>query len=114
MTEDPLSFADVVRDLSQRSSRALSSQLAARSPELRRFLTETFEAPAGAAGALLADPVFEATFGWRLARKTMGELAESGALSSRLVDAMDGPPPECADHRFDRNWHPYEHQCWRS
>ena len=115
MTEHPLSFADVVRDLSQRSSRALSSQLAVRSPELRRFLTNTFEAPAGSDGALLADPIFEATFGWRLARETMADLAKSGALSPRLVGAMDSPPQDCADYRFGRDWHPYDHQlrCWR-
>ena len=115
MTEQPLSFADVVRDLSQRSSRALSSQLAVRSPALRRFLTDIFEAPAGSDGALLADPVFEATFGWRLARETMTELAESDTLSRRLVDAMDSPPSDCADYRFGADWHPYEHQlqCWR-
>ena len=115
MTEPPLSFADVVRDLSQRSSRALSSQLAVRSPELRHFLTDTFEAPAGSDGALLADPVFEATFGWRLARETMMDLAESDTLSRRLVDAMDSPPSDCADYRFSRDWRPYEHQVqsWR-
>ena len=115
MTEPPLSFADVVRDLSQRSSRALSSQLAVRSPELRHFLTDTFEAPAGSDGALLADPVFEATFGWRLARETMMDLAESDTLSRRLVDAMDSPPADCADYRFSRDWRPYEHQVqsWR-
>ena len=115
MTEHPLSFAAVVRDLSQRSSRALSSQLAVRSPELRRFLTGTFEAPAGSDGALLADPIFEATFGWRLARETMVDLAKSGTLSPRLVGAMDSPPQDCADYRFGRDWHPYDHQlrCWR-
>lgn len=115
MTEQPLSFADVVRDLSQRSSRALSSQLAVRSPELRRFLIDTFEAPAGSDGALLADPIFEATFGWRLARETMADLAEAGTLTPRLVEAMDSPPADCADYRFDRDWRPYEHQlrCWR-
>ena len=115
MTELSLSFADVVRDLSQRSSRALSSQLAVRSPELRRFLTDTFEAPAGSDGALLADPIFEATFDWRLARETMADLAKSGTLSPRLVGAMDSPPPDCADSRFGRDLRPYDHQlrCWR-
>ena len=115
MTEQPLSFADLVRDLSVRSSRALSSQLAVRSPELRRYLTGKLEAPPGSDDALLADPVFEATFGWRLADETMADLAESGTLSRRLVAAMDDPPPDCADHRFGRDWRPYEHQlrCWR-
>ena len=115
MTEQPLSFAAVVRDLSQRASRALSSQLGLRSPELRRFLTDTFEAPAGSDGALLADPVFEATFGWRPAQQTMAELAESGTLSARLVGAMDRPPPDCVDHRFGHDLRPYDHQlrCWR-
>lgn len=115
MTEQPLSFADLVRDLSVRSSRALSSQLAVRSPELRRYLMGKLEAPPGSDDALLADPVFEATFGWRLADETMADLAESGTLSRRLVAAMDDPPPDCADHRFGRDWRPYEHQlrCWR-
>ena len=115
MTEQPLSFADVVHDLSQRSSRALSSQLAVRSPELRRFLIDTFEAPAGSDGALLADPIFEATFGWRLARETMADLAGAGTLTPRLVGAMDSPPPDCADYRFGRDRRPYDHQlrCWR-
>ena len=115
MTEQLISFADVVCDLTQRSSRALSSQLAVRSPELRRFLTDTFEAPAGSDGALLADPIFEATFGWRLARETMAELAESDTLTPQLVGAMDSPPQDCADYRFGRDLRPYEHQlrCWR-
>ena len=115
MTEQPLSFADLVRDLCVRASRALSSQLAVRSPELRHYLAEKLEAPPGSDDALLADPVFEATFGWRLADETMADLAESGTLSPRLVAAMDDPPPDCADHRFGRDWHPYEHQlrCWR-
>ena len=115
MTEQPLSFADLVRDLCVRSSRALSSQLAVRSPELRRYLAGKLEAPPGSDDALLADPVFEATFGWRLADETMADLAESGTLSPRLVAAMDDPPADCADHRFGRDWHPYEHQlrCWR-
>ena len=81
-----------------------------RSPALRHFLTNIFEAPAGSDGALLADPVFEATFGWCLAREVMTDLAESDTLSRRLVDAMDSPPSDCADYRFGRDWHPYEHQ----
>ena len=115
MTEPSLSFADLVRDLSARSSRAISSQLAVRSPELRRYLAGKLEAPPGSDDALLADPVFEATFGWRLADQTMADLAESATLSPRLVAAMDDPPADCADHRFGRDWRPYEHQlrCWR-
>ena len=115
MTEPSLSFADLVRDLSARSSRAISSQLAVRSPELQRYLAGKLEAPPGSEDALLADPVLEATFGWRLADQTMADLAESAELSPRLVAAMDDPPADCADHRFGRDWRPYEHQlrCWR-
>jgi superfamily II DNA or RNA helicase len=78
-------------------------------PELRQFLSEQFNKPVGDPNNFLADPVFEAIFGWEEANITMDRLA--GALLERsLVDAMDSPPAELKDYAFRKAWKPYQHQ----
>ena len=66
MTEDrmdTLSVSNLIRDLSVRSGRAILSQLGLRSPALRGYLENLYARNPGEPGALLADPVLEATFG---------------------------------------------------
>jgi DEAD/DEAH box helicase domain-containing protein len=98
-------FTALTRDLTTRAARAYLSRLGMVNPVLRRHLAARFEREAGAAGSFLADPVFEATFGWSPAPKTMRALAPS-LLAPSLVDAMDRVGPS----RFGADWHPFTHQ----
>lgn len=73
-------------------------------------MNELFDRPFGEPGSFLADPAFEAVFGWKSGDKRMSDLA-GNLLSKELVDAMDKPPKELAnDYRFPRDQRPYLHQ----
>ena len=115
MTES-VNISNLIRDLSTRSGRAILSQLGLRSPALRRHLESVYAGEPGEPGALLADPVLEATFSWTLADVSMQGLTRGGLLRRELVSAMDKPPPEYrAEYAFPRDRKPYRHQldCWR-
>lgn len=77
---------------------------------LRRHLLSLFSRGYGEPGCFLADPVFEATFGWRTAEKKMSQL--SGALlHPSVVNAMDKPWGEASqEYRFPSDALPYSHQ----
>lgn len=110
------SLGRLFSDLTKRSGRAVLSQLGVRSAVLRRYLSTLYSQEPGAPDALLADPVFEATFGWRMAGQTMSDLAKDRLLSPELVSALDSPPsPYRRDYAFPRNRRPYQHQVdsWR-
>jgi len=102
-------FQPLIRQLSERSAEATLSILGISHPELRQFLTEQFNQPVGDANNFLADPVFEAIFGWEEANITMDRLAGS-LLERALLDAMDSPPAELKDYAFRKEWKPYQHQ----
>ena len=115
---DTVSISDLIRDLSTRSGRAILSQLGLRSPALRRYLADLYAREPGQPGALLADPVLEAGFGWRLADTDMRGLVGSGLLRRDLVAAMDKPSRgngTLRDHAFPRARRPFQHQldCWK-
>ena len=106
----------LINDLAQRSGRAVLSQLGVRSAVLRSYLASLYAREPGAPGSLLADPVLEATFGWKTTGGTMADLAKDGLLSRELVSALNKPPsPHRQDYAFPRNRKPYQHQvdCWR-
>src|SRR5574338_287528 len=108
-------FSDLLPVLAQRAKLAGISRLGFNNGPLDRHLATMFERPYGEPGAFLADPTFEAVFGWRKAEKRMKDLT-STLLTDSLVQAMDEPPPELAkDYRFARDQHPYLHQlaAWR-
>jgi DEAD/DEAH box helicase domain-containing protein len=100
------SFTALSHELTRRAARAWLSKLGVITPSLRRHLSELTERDAGEVGSFLADPVFEATFGWSPAGPTLRELAGSGLLHPRLVDAMDS----AGGHRFAATSRPYAHQ----
>lgn len=103
-------FADALPVLAARSKLAAISRLGFANAPLRRHLAEVFARPYGDTGSFLADPTFEAVFGWRNASESMAEL-EGTLLSPELVRAMDAPPPDfIKDYRFARNQQPYTHQ----
>lgn len=108
-------FAELLPLLAERAKHAAISWLGFANVPLRRFLAETFDRPFGQPGAFLADPTFEATFGWKRAEERMEELAGK-LLCPALVQAMDQPPKElAADYRFAKDQFPYRHQleAWR-
>lgn len=102
-------FQPLIRQLSERSAEATLSILGISHPELRQFLSEQFNRPVGDANNFLADPVFEAIFGWEEANITMDRLAGS-LLERSLLDAMDSPPSDLKDYAFRKEWKPYQHQ----
>ena len=106
---------ELIHDLSTRSGRAILSQLSLRSPALREHLAKLYAREPGEPGSLLADPVVEAAFGWKVADQDMLSLAKAQLLTQDLVHAMDRPAPEFrSEYRFPANRKPFKHQfkCW--
>ena len=114
MTEETR-ISDLIADLATRSGRAIMSQLGLRSQALRDHLVALYAREPGQPGALLADPVFEGAFGWRLADADMAGLASTGLLNADLVAAMANPPQELREHAFPETRMPFLHQeaCWK-
>lgn len=104
--EDTKYFSTLAHSMTRRAARAWLSKLGVITPALRRHLAARVERDAGDTGSFLADPVFEATFGWTTAAPTLRTLASQGVLDARLVAAMDG----AEGHRFEARAHPYNHQ----
>lgn len=103
-------FGSLTRNLQTRAARAAISKLGPVSNGFRRFLFEEFDRGEIVDGSgFLANPVFEATFGWDEHEQTMGDLAGQ-LLHQDLVTAMDSPPPGLEAQRFRRAWKPYTHQ----
>lgn len=109
-------FTELFPVLAERSRLASICRLGYANIPLRRHLHELFSKPYGQPGAFLADPTFEAVFGWQAGQHSMRQLSEEGLLHSNLVKAMDVPPKElAADYRFASSLKPYTHQAesWR-
>lgn len=103
-------YSDLMPVLAERARLAAIARLGFANAPLRRHLAELFSRPYGQAGAFLADPTFEAVFGWRKGSKTMADLA-GGLLTPELVEAMAEPPEDLAgEYRFERSQRPYRHQ----
>jgi len=102
-------FSTLVQELGQRAARSLISKFSPVSNPLRAHLHEKFECQPGDSGSFLADPVFEASFGWDQAPQSMQDLS-GNLLHPRLVEAMDAPPEDLKEQRFASQWHPYSHQ----
>lgn len=104
-------FSELLPTLAERSKLAAISALGFANVPLRRYLDEVFSRPFGSPGAFLADPAFEATFGWKTGDRSLRQLAEDGLLHPELVDAMNAPPEDlAADYRFAEDLRPYAHQ----
>jgi len=103
-------FSSLLPELSTRAARATVSRLGFSNQALRTHLSELFSRRFGEPGSFLGDPVFEATFGWEQAGRTMESLSPT-LLTHRLINAMDKPMgSEASDYRFPRNIAPYKHQ----
>ena len=76
MNEPPQSFFTSLSDqLNRGATRAALGLLGFRSDALREHMRSLFQSAPGTGDAFLADPVFEATFGWRPAKATLGDLS---------------------------------------
>ena len=102
-------FQPLIAQLSQRSAEATLSILGISDPALRQFLSEQFNQPLGDSNNFLADPVFEAIFGWEEANISMERLAGS-LLERPFLEAMNKPPVDLKDYAFSKDWNPYQHQ----
>lgn len=103
-------FSELVDTLATRSGHATVSWLGFSNTPLRRHLLEVFRRPYGASGSFLANPSFEAAFGWRTAETKLGELS-GRLLHPSLVGSLDAPDPQMAsDYRFPFDRRPYLHQ----
>jgi len=103
-------YSQLLPILSDRSRLAATSWYRFANVPLRNHINELFSQPFGEPGSFLADPAFEAVFGWQAGDKRMSDLA-GNLLSDALVDAMDNPPRELTeDYRFPRDQYPYLHQ----
>ena len=80
-------YAALAEQLSRRATRAVVGLRGLRSDALRAYLAARLDQAPGTEGALLADPVFEATFGWQLSTKTLDALS-GGLLCDSLVRAL--------------------------
>ena len=98
-------FSRLMPSLAERSGQAAISRLGFANIPIRHRLRELFEQPYGAAGAFLADPAFEATFGWKTAAYSINALQDR-LLTPELIKAMD----QAGDHAFKRQMFPYRHQ----
>jgi len=78
-------------------------------PALNRFLSRQFLSPYGQGWNFLGDPAFEAVFGWKRDSRTLAQLS-GNILHRATVSAMNEPPAELKEYRFDKKKHPYTHQ----
>ncbi len=109
-------YASLTTQLNRRATRAVLGLLGFRNDALREYLREIFERDPGVPGAFLADPVFEATFGWRQAAQSLAELS-GGLLHREVVRALANPPEKLREeYAFPASIHPYAHQlaAWRA
>lgn len=105
-------FQPLLSDLRQRSERAAQGLLCLGSDPLRQYLHARQTAAPGTEGALLADPVFEPTFGWEESTHTMGQLS-GNLLHPKLLEVMSAPPTapdDLSDYAFPLDRRPYRHQ----
>ncbi|MGZ8217124.1 DEAD/DEAH box helicase [Methylomagnum sp.] len=112
-------YAALATQLNRSASRAALGLLGFRSDPLREHLRGLFESAPGTQHSFLADPVFEAMFGWKPAPQTLGQLSGT-LLHPALVDALVNPARNRKDESLVDPWeggqHPYRHQleAWRA
>ena len=108
--QTPSFFTSLAEQLNQGATRAALGLLSFRSDALRKHLLSLFQSTPGTGGSFLADPVFEATFGWSPAEATLGDLAGK-LLHPDVVKALCEPYEAFAEeYTFPTQQRPYQHQ----
>jgi hypothetical protein len=94
----------------QRGTRSILSLLGISNRALRTRLGRMLGGEPGSKSALLADPVFEPTFGWHTTEQTMSSMP-TNLLHPRLKQAMTSPPDKLIkEYAFPPDRHPFSHQ----
>lgn len=109
-------YGSLTEQLQRGATRAVLGLMGFRSDAFREHLRTLLQDVPGTANSFLADPVFEATFGWRPANVTLGGLTGK-LLHADLVNAMRNPPKHLArEYTFPARQRPYLHQiqAWRA
>ncbi len=100
----------LIREQQNRGVRSVLGLLGIVNRPLRTLLKKRLGGSPGAPGALLADPVFEPTFGWTESDETIASL-KGNFLNNRLVAALTKPPTNLAEeYAFPLDRHPFTHQ----
>ena len=104
-------YSSLSEQLVNRATSGVLGLLSFRNQVLREYLRSVLGQAAGIKGSFLADPVFEATFGWASSGQTLAQLQSSGLLHPKLIEALGNPPKALKeDYTFERTAKPYEHQ----
>jgi DEAD/DEAH box helicase domain-containing protein len=104
-------YTTLIEQLGRRATRAVLGLCGFRNDALREYLRALFDREAETPGAFMADPVFEAGFGWQPAERTLGGL-EGKLLHPSLVRALREPQKRglSEDYSFPARRRPYRHQ----
>ncbi len=100
-------FSELVEQSISRASESTLSVLSITNIGLRRHLNSLLSRQSGQEAAFLAQPLFEHTFGWEIAKPTLKDLS-GNLLSKAVVEALDHK--DNARYRFDATFHPFKHQ----
>lgn len=104
-------FSALLENLNTRGERAVQGLLGLGNLQLRQFIHECLNNTDGTTSGLLADPVFEPTFGWEESNQTMQSLAGGSLLHADLARVMATPPKSLFDdYAFPKDRHPFKHQ----
>ena len=79
-------FTELYEDICERSSQAILSRMRLRNPSLRNFIHQELSARFGEGNSLLADPIFEAMFGWNPSQTSLLNMVEKKALSTSFFN----------------------------
>lgn len=110
-------FTDLVAQSLSRAKESTLSVLGITNPDLRKHLQAQMQSQCGDDGSFLASPLFEHTFGWTPANKTMATLVSENLISSKLMDSLDKANVTNSEgkevenrYRFKSEYYPYTHQ----
>lgn len=101
-------FSSLVKQSLSRTTEATLSVSGIVHPGLREHLEKQMNAECGKPGSFLAPPMFEQTFGWAHADRTMQQLVTDGLLSQSVVRSLDSE--DNGRYRFGADWKPFTHQ----
>lgn len=109
-------YNDLVAQSLSRTKESTLSVLGITNPALRKHLQKQMASEPGTEGSFLSTPLFEHTFGWSPAQKTMGELV-GNLISQQVVDTLDkskivDTKGKKVDNRywFKSTFYPFTHQ----
>ena len=107
-------FAPLLDELVTSTARLAVSVMGSAPDALRAHLLETLSQPAGTAGSLLAEPVFEPKHSYKAAPENMDELSKRDLLHPNVISALSQPPIHFKSEAFPSDRKPYAHQleCW--